>query len=66
MKTAELIPSKLDLLQFGALPYRTNQPMIIDGSNDKFKSLFMKNSKDYDSITEGLKKTIYKIKENCK
>lgn len=57
MEIADLIGVSHQLLQFGKLPYRLRQNMIISGSNLKYKKAFEANE-NIRNITEGLKNTI--------
>jgi len=50
------VPQKL--LQFGAIPYRASQNMLIAGKNNKFRKYFAVNIESQVGLTDGLKKTI--------
>lgn len=61
-KIAELMDVSKELLEFGTIPYRNSQNMMIAGSCMKFRKLFEYNKPDSD-LTIGLEKTIlYKNK----
>ncbi len=47
-----------ELLQFGAIPYRTGQNMLIAGDNSKFRKCFVINDNYQIGLTNGLIKTI--------
>jgi nucleoside-diphosphate-sugar epimerase len=65
IKITKLMGVSESLLQFGAIPYRTNQNMLIAGDNSKFKRCFAGDNDLQFSMTNGLKRTIeyYKKKE---
>lgn len=55
---SDLMNVPRQLLQFGFLPYRPGQNMMIDGDNSKIKNNFYINSESFIGITNGLRKTI--------
>jgi nucleoside-diphosphate-sugar epimerase len=58
LETLGLLMNRLDLIQFGALPYRNWEPPLICGDSTRLKSLGWKPSY---SLTDGLSDTIYSI-----
>ncbi|MFA5329751.1 MAG: NAD(P)-dependent oxidoreductase [Prolixibacteraceae bacterium] len=64
LQVANLMGVSSQLLQFGAIPYRPNQNMLISGNNSKFKKYFSMEDEIQIGLTNGLKRTIeyYNIK----
>lgn len=58
IQIVKLLGVSQDLLQFGAIPYRSGQNMIIAGDNSKFSEWFYINSETQIGLTKGLIKTI--------
>lgn len=58
IQIANLIGVSQILLQFGALPLRTGQNMLIAGDNSKFRKCFFVKDHSQIGLTNGLKKTI--------
>jgi len=65
LQIANLIGVSSQLLQFGAIPYRPAQNLLIVGDNSKFKKCFSMQDEIQIGLTNGLKKTIeyYKDKQ---
>jgi nucleoside-diphosphate-sugar epimerase len=57
-QVSDLMDVPRKLLQFGFLPYRHGQNMMIDGDNSKIKNTFSIDSQSFTGITNGLIKTI--------
>lgn len=58
IQIANLMGVSQKLLQFGAIPYRTGQNMVITGDNSKFRNSFVINDNSQIGLTNGLIKTI--------
>jgi len=58
LQIADLIGVSQKLLQFGAVPYRSGQNMIIAGDNSKFRKYFPIDEARHIGLTNGLIKTI--------
>lgn len=63
IEIAELINVSQELLQFGSIPYRHCQNMLIAGNNSKFTDCFSVNENSLMGISKGLIKTINYHKE---
>jgi len=57
-KIADLAGVSHELLQFGALPYRNGQQMLIHGDNTTFRTVFNPTGKPSFGLEKGLLKTI--------
>ena len=58
IQIADLMGLSQKTLQFGAIPYRTGQNMLIAGDNSKFRNCFVCYDNDQLGLTNGLLKTI--------
>lgn len=58
LKIVNLMGVSQKLLQFGAIPYRSGQNMLIVGDNSKFRNCFANNDNPQFGLTDGLLKTI--------
>ncbi|NQU35133.1 MAG: NAD(P)-dependent oxidoreductase [Bacteroidetes bacterium] len=62
-ETAHRLNVSSDLLQFGAIPYRKGQNMLIAGDSSKFSKIFQTSSEELQGISYGIEKTIKYHKE---
>jgi nucleoside-diphosphate-sugar epimerase len=58
IQIANLLGVSQKLLQFGAIPYRHGQNMLIAGDNSKFRKCFAVKDEPYIGLINGLIKTI--------
>ena len=66
IQISEIINVSSELLEFGKIPCRKNQNMLIAGDNSKFRNSFYVDLKKSDSLRNGLLNTIdyYKTKKS--
>lgn len=64
LQIANLIGVSPQLLQFGAMPYRFAQNMLIAGDNSKFRKCFSVEDETQIGLINGLKKTIEYYKKS--
>ena len=58
IQIANIIGASENLLQFGSIPYRSGQNMLIAGDNSKFRKCFSIKNESTCGLTKGLIKTI--------
>ena len=63
---ASLMGKSPELYNFGGLPYRHNQPMVINGSNAKYIKTFNAKNKIFADIEMGIENIIQNHKTRTK